>query len=67
MRDSLAPLWHEKGATPEPHAMTNTIAIVLGLIIVAVIAVDYALFGSDHLIFLGKRMFELLDWIAFWR
>ncbi|MEL0438609.1 hypothetical protein [Phycobacter sp. K97] len=47
--------------------MTNPIAIVLGLIIIAAILVDVALFGSEHMIFLGKRFFELLDWVAFWR
>ncbi len=47
--------------------MTNPIAIVLGLTIVAAIVLDVALFGSEHMIFLGKRFFELLDWVAFWR
>ncbi len=47
--------------------MTNSIAVVIGGLVVVAIGVDYALFGSEHLIFLGKRMFELLDWIAFWR
>lgn len=47
--------------------MTNPIAIVLGLAIIAAISIDMALFGSEHMIFLGKRFFELLDWVAFWR
>ncbi|MDU8912688.1 hypothetical protein [Aestuariicoccus sp. MJ-SS9] len=47
--------------------MTNSIAIALGLLIVGLLGLDYLVFGSDHLIFLGKKFFELLDWVAFWR
>jgi len=47
--------------------MTNTIAVVLALILIATISVDVALYGSEHMVFLGKRLFELIDWIAFWR
>lgn len=47
--------------------MTNTIAVVLGGFLIAAIAIDIALFGDVHMIFLGKRMLELIDWIAFWR
>jgi hypothetical protein len=47
--------------------MTNTIAVVLALILIAAISIDVALYGSEHMVFLGKRLFELIDWIAFWR
>ena len=47
--------------------MTNQIAIVLGLIIVGAIFLDVFLYGSEHLIFLGKKFAELVEWIAFWR
>ena len=47
--------------------MTNTIAITLGLLILGGLAVDYALFGSEHLVFLGRKLFALIDWVAFWR
>ena len=47
--------------------MTNKISIVLGLIIVMAIAIDMILFGTDHMVFLGKRLFELIDLVAFWR
>ena len=47
--------------------MTNTIAIVLGLMIVGALGVDYLIYGSEHLIFLGKKMFDLIEWMAFWR
>ena len=47
--------------------MTNTIAIILGLLILGGITVDYVLYDTQHMIFLGKKFFELLDWVAFWR
>lgn len=47
--------------------MTNRIAIFLGLFILAVLVADMLVFGNEHLIFLGKKLFELIEWIAFWR
>ncbi|MGR3759576.1 hypothetical protein ACUXV3_05520 [Roseobacteraceae bacterium NS-SX3] len=47
--------------------MTNRIAIWFGLLLVAALAIDTWLYGTTHLVFLGKRLFELIDWIAFWR
>ena len=47
--------------------MTNFNALVLGLLIVGAITVDVMLYGSEHLVFLGKKFAELLEWIAFWR
>ena len=47
--------------------MTNRIASVLGLIIVGAILLDVFLYGSEHLVFLGKKFAELVEWIAFWR
>lgn len=47
--------------------MTNKLALVLGLTIVAAVVVDLGLFGSEHLVFLGKKFFELVEWLAFWR
>lgn len=47
--------------------MTTRISIVLGLIIIAAIIADIALYGTGHMVFLGKRLFELIDWVAFWR
>jgi len=47
--------------------MTNSIAIVLGLVILGALALDYAMFGFDHLIFLAKKMLALIEWMAFWR
>jgi len=47
--------------------MTNKISLVLGLLIVSAIAIDLFFFGTPHMVFLGKRLFELMDWMAFWR
>ena len=47
--------------------MTNTLAIILGIILVGALTADYLLFGSEHFIFLGKKLFGLIDWMAFWR
>ena len=47
--------------------MTNRIAIVLGLLLIIGIIVDLMLFGSEHMVFLGKKMFDLIEWMAFWR
>lgn len=47
--------------------MTNRIAISLGLLLIAAAIVDIALFGDTHMIFLGKKLFALIDWVAFWR
>ena len=47
--------------------MTNKIAIWLGLLIVGALTADVMFYGTEHLIFLGKRMMELIEWMAFWR
>jgi hypothetical protein len=47
--------------------MTTKTSIVLGLIIIASLVIDIALFGTGHMVFLGKRFFELINWVAFWR
>ncbi|NIZ13540.1 hypothetical protein [Phaeobacter sp. HF9A] len=47
--------------------MTNSLAITLGIIILLLIAVDVTAFDSRHLLFLGKKLFDLIEWMAFWR
>ena len=47
--------------------MTNRIALTLGILIVLTIALDVLIFGSEHLVFLGKKMADLIEWLAFWR
>ena len=47
--------------------MTNRIALVLGFLIISAIAIDISIYGSAHMIFLGKKFYNFIDWIAFWR
>lgn len=47
--------------------MTNTIAIGLGLFILAGFAADYLFFGGTLPVFLGQKIVELTEYIAFWR
>ncbi|MCT4553686.1 MAG: hypothetical protein N4A53_03290 [Pelagimonas sp.] len=47
--------------------MTNRLALILGLFLSAALIVDVLLFGQDHLLFLGKKLFDLIEWLAFWR
>jgi hypothetical protein len=47
--------------------VTNTIALILGFLLIAAIAADVMLNGTEHLIFLGKKLAELIEYIAFWR
>jgi len=47
--------------------MTNRSALILGTFIVVAIVLDVVIFGSGHLVFLGKKMAELIEWMAFWR
>lgn len=47
--------------------MTNKIALGLGLIIIAVFALDAFAFGGTLPVFLGRKLYVLLDWLAFWR
>jgi len=47
--------------------VTNPIAIFLGVFILGALVIDVMMFGTEHLIFLGKKFFELIEWIAFWR
>ncbi|MBY6134330.1 hypothetical protein AB9K35_21605 [Leisingera sp. XS_AS12] len=47
--------------------MTNRIAIALGVLLTLAAVVDIALFGNQHMVFLGKKLFALIHWLAFWR
>lgn len=47
--------------------MTNRIALFLALFVTALILLDVYVFGSNNVIFLSKKLLELIEWIAFWR
>lgn len=46
--------------------MTNRIALVLALVVVAVFAVDAFAFEGALPVFLGRKGLEFIDWMAFW-
>jgi hypothetical protein len=47
--------------------MTNTLAIILGLLLIGAACIDIFVYGTEHLLFLGKKLADLIEWIAFWR
>ncbi|TCS63286.1 hypothetical protein EDD52_107119 [Primorskyibacter sedentarius] len=47
--------------------MTNSLSIVLGLLLVGGIALDMFLTNGDSLLFLARKFVDLIDWVAFWR
>jgi hypothetical protein len=46
--------------------VTNRIALILAALIVALVALDLLL-GLGGTLFLARKFFALLDWLAFWR
>jgi hypothetical protein len=51
----------------ERRPVTNRIALWLGLFLVLALIADTMYFGNEHLIYLGRKLSELIEWIAFWR
>lgn len=47
--------------------MTNQIAIGLGLLIIAGFGLDAVLYEGEGLLFLIRKLAELIEWLAFWR
>lgn len=47
--------------------MTNRIAFFLGLFVLILIGLDFLFYGTEHLLFLAKKLMELIEYIAFWR
>jgi hypothetical protein len=47
--------------------MTNTIALVLGIMIAAAIGVDIVANEGTALAFLARKFLDLVEWVAFWR
>ena len=66
--------WAAPDALPDAGAavyrvdvMTNTLSLVLGTLLVGAIAFDAVANDGDNLLFLGKKLAELIEWLAFWR
>jgi hypothetical protein len=47
--------------------MTNTIALYLGLVILAALGLDIFLNQAQALVFLAHRLLGLIEYVAFWR
>lgn len=47
--------------------MTNSLAIVLGLMIALFLGVDFLAFDGDGTLFLARKLYWLIDYVAFWR
>ena len=47
--------------------MTNTTALLLGLLLLGFIGRDLITNGGSALLFLRKKLFEFIEWLAFWR
>ena len=47
--------------------MTNTIALYLGLAILAAIGLDLLANDGAALLFLARRFIVLVEWVVFWR
>ena len=47
--------------------MTNQLALILGILLVGAILGDLIFFGAVNLVFLSKKLMELIEWLAFWR
>jgi hypothetical protein len=46
--------------------LTNTIALWLGLTLVAAIIADFVLNGGAAVVFLGRKFLDLVEWVDFW-
>ncbi|MCZ4352386.1 hypothetical protein O4H61_07640 [Roseovarius aestuarii] len=47
--------------------MTNSIAVWLALIIAIALGLDWFFQDWQATLFLGHKMNELIEWLAFWR
>ena len=47
--------------------MTNIIAFWLALLIALALGVDWFYQGWEGIFFLGHKLNELIEWLAFWR
>ncbi len=47
--------------------MTNTIALWLAVLILGFLALDYFYLDWNVVVFLGRKLLDLIEWMAFWR
>ena len=46
--------------------MTNTIALWIGLILLAAVSADLAFQGGSASMFLARKFLDLVEWVDFW-
>jgi hypothetical protein len=46
--------------------MTNTIALYLGILIAAAMALDFFANDGTALLFLARKFLDLMEWVVFW-
>jgi len=47
--------------------MNNTVALILGIVLVVAIGYDIQMNDSEYLILWGRKLVVFVNWIAFWR
>lgn len=47
--------------------MTNRLALGLAGIILIALAIDYYIYDWAITLYLGRKLIELIEWLAFWR
>lgn len=47
--------------------MNNTIALLLGIVLVVAIGTDIHWNNSEYLIIWGRQLVLFVNWLAFWR
>ncbi len=47
--------------------MTNTISFWLGLLILALVAVDWLYLDWQLTLFLARKFVDMIEYVAFWR
>lgn len=48
-------------------ALTNRLAIILGTMVLGAFVIDWAFFGGVLPLFLGQKLADLIEYVAFWR
>ncbi|MBO9478991.1 hypothetical protein J7382_15695 [Shimia sp. R11_0] len=47
--------------------MTNPIAVFIAVLLLVALGVDMVFNSSEAALFLAKKLFDLIEWMAFWR
>ncbi|MCU0829491.1 MAG: hypothetical protein MUE52_19430 [Tabrizicola sp.] len=47
--------------------MTNTVALIIGIVLLMGMATDYFANDGAALYFLTRKFLDLVEWVSFWR